>query len=122
MTGRHKIYIMTTSFLEFEHETSQIFWCDFVPIISLADIVVLAVLAAKVAACEKNRSGTPVTSERIFFAHVGSITADLGMLASFTNSLFPFPTIHTAMVCTNVARSQPFVGFGNALAKFTAFK
>jgi hypothetical protein len=64
---------MATGSLQFEHNGSQIFWFDFIADIGLADVMVLAVLAAQVTACEKDRPRTAPATQRILFAKVGAM-------------------------------------------------
>ena len=53
---RYKVDIVAAISLQFKHHGSERFWFNQVTIVCLADIVVLAELAAQVAACKEYRT------------------------------------------------------------------
>jgi hypothetical protein len=67
---------MASSRLEFQHHSRQLFYSCFHTFLSLADVEILAVLAAQVAVSEENRTRASPPSQWGFFAHVWEITAD----------------------------------------------
>jgi hypothetical protein len=76
MAGRDKVDIVATLVLQFEHNNRQFFRLDLLTDVCLADIMVLAELAVKVAASEKDGAGPAPASKRIFLAHMRPIAAD----------------------------------------------
>jgi hypothetical protein len=62
MAGGYEIDVVTPLGLQFQHDRRQVFWFDLVASVSLADVVVLAKLALKIAPTEENGAGpTPAT-------------------------------------------------------------
>jgi len=62
MARRHEIDVVAPLGLKLEHYGCQLFWLDLIATVSLADIVILAELALKVAPGEENSAGpTPAT-------------------------------------------------------------
>ncbi len=76
VAGRHEVDVVAAHRLEPQHQPGELLRLDRLARVGLADVVILAELAAQVAPREEDRAGPAAPGERRLFAHVGERAGD----------------------------------------------
>jgi hypothetical protein len=82
--------------LQLQHDRCQVSGLNFVSRGALADVIILAKLAAQVTTGEKDGARATPATQRVFFAEMRSITADPGSFTSPADTVFARPAIYSA--------------------------
>jgi len=103
MAWRYEIYIVAAAGLQLQHHLCDRFGFYLVSTIGLADVMVLAVLAAQITAGEEYCAGATGTTKGRFFAKMRTIAADSGQFSSAADAQFSSTPVNRALPGTNIA-------------------
>jgi len=120
MARTDEIDVVAASGLQIQHHGRQFLGGRFAPCPLLADVPVLAELAAQIAAAEENRARAAPAAQHVFFAVDRSCGGTLADPAYRT--LNGSETINAAIARAEVAVLQMPAGNTDALLQLTAFK
>ena len=79
---RHQVNVVAAICLQLQHDRCQLLNIIFRAVIGLADVIVLAELAAEVAAGEEDGAGSPPARQRKLLAQVRAVATHPGEFAS----------------------------------------
>ncbi len=123
MTGADKINVMTALGLQIQHHGRQFLRCRLVSRPFLADLPVLAKLAAQIAAAEENRSRAVPAAQYVFFAVMGAVTVNDGVLSDPAYRALQGPqAIDPTIARAKIASLQMLAGDAGTPRQFAAFK
>jgi hypothetical protein len=101
--GGHKIYVVASSALKFEHHFGQLVCRCAGAVREMADVVVLAENAAEIAAGKKDRSRAVRAHKWGFFSEVRPVTGQDGLAPGATVAEFVFEPVGPAVTRAEVA-------------------
>ena len=102
----NEIDIMTTLFLQIDHQPGQVISRYSGSCFVMTDVVVLTKLAPKVAVGKKNSAGAVAADEGRFFAMVGKGTGNDEFFARLTDTSLSFLSIDAASAGAESAGAQ----------------